>query len=280
MRLTNVQSYKHVMDALRRACDLRADRELGGASFVQESDLYECASVRGRKVYLLRGYEKCNDGASPSIVIAAYGSTVTVANDRGINTYPYPCADIVLEIATLVLRKQREGYEVVRAYESQTQSAYTLQEMSERDFCAITPAGHKAEAQKTGIPHPQIVNDESERASSDTRENPLIGTIVGGGWEHDAFQNPCARVHITINAHHLTIVDDTERGWILYDFDGEPDSNAAFQECFGAVFDEDAELEYDVLRDFVRTLERVGSERIEDVCGGKQISLSIEYSMH
>ena len=110
--------------------------------------------------------------------------------------------------------------------------------------------------------------------------NTLTGTITGGGWEHDAFQNPCARVHITLNAHHLVLVDDTERGWVLYDFDSAPNPEEEFKKFFGVEFGEDAEFDYAVLRDFVRTLERVGSERIAEVHGGKPISLLIYNAMH
>lgn len=276
MRMMNAETYQNVMDALRQAADERAERELGGASFVQESDLYECASVSDGKVYLLHGYKE-HDVCS-RIVIAAYGATATVANNKGIKTHPYFCNDIEREITKLASRKQREGYDSVRVYDTESHQAYALQEIAEREFFAMTPAGQKAEARKGEISHLQIVNDENESGSSDTGENRLRGTVVGGGWERDVFNNSCPRVHITINAHHLAIVDDTERGWILYDFDGAPDTNAAFQKCFGAVFGEDAEFEYDVLRDFVRMLERVGSERIADVYRGKQIMLSVEYS--
>lgn len=275
MQLMNAEMYQNVMDALRQACDARADRELVGASFVQESELYECASVNGGKVYLLRGYDKRVDETNRFIVIAAYGATTAVARGKGINTYPYPCTDIEREIAELVSRKQREGYGVVRAHGTQSHQTYALQEMSEREFFAITPAGKmRADTNKENI-QPQTINDNSGISSSKNGEKGLTGTILGGGWEHDTFNNPCARVHITINAHHLTMVDDTERGWTLHDLDDAPDTEAAFEKCFGAKFDEDVEFEYGVLRDFVITLERVGSERIAKVYGGKTISLAI-----
>ncbi len=106
--------------------------------------------------------------------------------------------------------------------------------------------------------------------------NTLTGIITGGGWEHDAFRNSCARVHITVNAYHLALVDDVERGWTLHNFDGAPNPDKEFKKIFGAEFGEDAEFDYAVLRDFVRTLERVGSERIAEVFRGTAISLFIE----
>ena len=90
------------------------------------------------------------------------------------------------------------------------------------------------------------------------------------------FQNPCARVHITVNAHHLALVDDVERGWTLNDFNGAPNPDEEFKKFFGAEFGVDAEFDYAVLRDFVKTLERVGSERIAGVCGGRAIMLKID----
>lgn len=110
----------------------------------------------------------------------------------------------------------------------------------------------------------------------DEQLNTLTGIITGGGWEHDAFRNSCARVHITLNAHHLALVDDVERGWTLYDFDGAPNPDEEFKKFFGVEFGEDAEFDYAVLGGFVSTLEQVGSERIAEVCRGTTISLFIE----
>ncbi|OQY99628.1 MAG: hypothetical protein B6D41_00965 [Chloroflexi bacterium UTCFX4] len=104
----------------------------------------------------------------------------------------------------------------------------------------------------------------------------LEGVILGGGWEHDTFRNPCARVEIILNAHHLTLVDETERGWMLDDFDGAPIADEEFKRIFGVEFGEDAEFDYAALRDFVRTLERVGSERIAEEYRGKTVDLEIE----
>lgn len=100
--------------------------------------------------------------------------------------------------------------------------------------------------------------------------------ILGGDWEHDAFGNPCARVEISLDAHHITLVDDSERGWTLESFDDAPNADEEFKKVFGVEFGEDSEFDYAVLRDFVKTLERVGSERIVEVCGGKPISLEID----
>ncbi len=266
MRTMSRETYFNVMNALRATCDARAEREIPGAQFVKESELFECASVSGGKVYLLRAYEKRDEHKDNQILIAAYGATRNAAQQKGINTHPYHSNDIVHEMASLQSQKQGEGYEIVRIVEPQSDKTYAFQEISERDFSATTPAG-----QKGGI--------QSVEENQETME-PLTGFITGGGWEHDAFQNPCVRVHITLNAHYLAIVDDTERGWTLYDFDGTPNPDEEFKKFFGVAFGEDAEFDYAVLRDFVRTLERVGSERIAEVHGGKPISLLIYNAMH
>lgn len=254
MRTMNREIYFNVMNALRAMCDARAEREIPGAKFAMESELFECASDSGGKVYLLRAYEKREDKDN-LILIAAYGATRNAAKQKGINTHPYPCTDIEREMASLESQKQREGYEVVRVIDTRLNQTYAMQEISERDFLAMTPAKQNEEPMKT-----------------------LTGIITGGGWEHDAFNNPCARVHITINAHHLAIVDDTERGWTLYDFDGAPNPEDEFKKAFGVEFGEDAEFDYAILCDFVSTLERVGSERIADTCRGNPISLQVSLS--
>lgn len=104
----------------------------------------------------------------------------------------------------------------------------------------------------------------------------LQGVIVGGGWEHDAFGNPRARVEILLNAHHITLIDDTERGWTLEEFNDAPNPEEEFKKVFGVELGEDAEFDYAVLRDFVRMLECVGSERIAELCGGRPISLEVD----
>ncbi len=113
-------------------------------------------------------------------------------------------------------------------------------------------------------------------SSSDVMKH-VKGVVLGGGWEHDDFGNPCARVEILVNAHHITLVDDTANGWTLGEFDDAPNPEEAFKKFFGVEFGEDAEFDYAVLRDFVSTLERVGSERIAEAVGGKAISLFIEW---
>ena len=266
MRTMNRETYFIVMNALRFACDTRAEREIPGAKFAMESELFECASVSGGKVYLLRGYEKRGENKNNLILIAAYGATDNVARQKGINTHPYPSTDIEREMASLESQKLHEGYEVVRVIDTHSNQTYAMQEISERDFLAITPAKQQGEVQP--------VNDNQELMKT------LTGIITGGGWEHDAFRNPCARVHITLNAHHLALVDDTDRGWTLYDFDGVPNPEEEFKKVFGVEFGEDAEFDYAVLRDFVSTLERVGSERIAEVNRGKPISLLIYDAMH
>ncbi|MDL1894865.1 hypothetical protein FBQ82_01195 [Anaerolineae bacterium CFX7] len=266
MRTMNRETYFNVMNALRAACDARAEREISGAKFAMESELFECASVTGGKVYLLRAYGKHSEDKNNQILIAAYGATNNTERQKGINTHPYLSNDIEHEMAALQSQKQREGYEIVRILDSQSDETYALQEISERDFFAITPAG-----QKGGI---QTVEENQETVET------LTGIITGGGWEHDAFRNSCARVHITLNAHHLVLFDDTERGWALYDFDGAANPDEEFKKVFGVEFGEDAEFDYAVLSEFVRTLERVGSEFIADVYRGKPISLRISNSTY
>lgn len=264
MRTISRETYFNVMNALRAMCDARAEREIPCAKFVKESELFECASVSGGKVYLLRAYEKRGEDKNNQILIAAYGATRNGAQQKGINTHPYLSNDIEQEMASLQSQKQREGYEVVRILDSQSDETYALQEISERDFFAITLAG------STGSVHK--MNDNQEHMET------LTGIIAGGGWEEDAFRNSCARVHITLNAHHMALVDDTERGWMLYDFDSAANPEEAFKKFFGVEFGEGAEFDYAVLRDFVRTLERVGNERIADAWRGKPISLRISNS--
>lgn len=265
MRTMNRETYLNVMSALRAACDARAEREISEAQFVKESELLECTSVSGGKVYLLRTYELRGEDKNNLIMIAAYGATQNATQHKGINTHPHPSSDIEREMASLETQKQREGYEIVRVFDTNSNQTYAIQEISERDFLAITPAKQYGEV--------QTVNDNHEPMKT------LTGIITGGGWEHDAFRNSCARIHVTINAHHLAIIDDAERGWTLYDFDGVPNPEEEFKKVFGVEFDEDAEFDYAVLRDFVRTLEHVGSERIADVYGGKQIRLHIEHTV-
>ncbi len=262
MRTISRETYFNVMNALRAMCDARAEREIPCAQFVKESELFECASVSGGKVYLLRAYEKHIEDENNLILIAAYGATRNAAQQKGINTHPYLSNDIEQEMVSLQSQKQGEGYEIVRILDSQSAETYALQEISERDFFAMTPTG-----QSGGV---QTMADNQEPMET------LTGIITGGAWEHDAFRNSCARVHITVNAHHLALVDDVERGWTLYDFDGAPNPNEEFKKFFGVEFGEDAEFDYAVLRDFVRTLERVGSERIVEVYGGKTIDLEID----
>lgn len=264
MRTMNRETYFNVMNALRAMCDARVEREIPGAKFAMESELFECTSVTGGKVYLLRAYEKRED-KNNQILIVAYGATRNAAQQKGINTHPYLSNDIEHERAALQSQKQCEGYEIVRILESQSDETYALQEISERDFFAITPAG-----QRRGV--------QTGDANQEPMET-LTGIITGGDWEHDAFQNPCTRVQITINAYNMTIVDDTERGWLLYDFDGAANPEE-FKKVFGIEFGEDAEFDYAVLRDFVSTLERVGSERVAEVYGGKPISLLIYNATH
>ncbi len=266
MRTMSRETYFNVMSALRAACDARAEREIIGAQFIKESELFECGSVSGGKVYLLRAYGTRSESTNNQIVIAAYGATRHAAQQKGINTHPYRSNDIEQEMASLQSQKQGEGYEIVRVIDTHSNHTYALQEISERDFLAITTA-----KQDGGV---QPVNDNQEPMKT------LTSIITGGGWEHDAFRNPCARVHITLNAHHLALVDDTESGWTLYGFDGVPNPEEEFKKVFGAEFGEDAEFDYAVLRDFVSTLERVGGERIAEVYGGKPISLLIHNAMH
>lgn len=265
MRTMSRDTYFNVMSALRAACDARVEQEIVSAQFVKESELFESASVSGGKVYLLRAYERRSEDKNNQILIAAYGATRNAAKQKGINTHPYPSTDIERDMASLESQKQREGYEIVRVIDMQSNETYALQEISERDFLAMT------REKQNGAVH--SVNDNQERMET------IIGHITGGGWDHDAFRNSCARVHITLNAHHLAIVDDTERGWTLYDFDDAPDPNEEFKKFFGVEFGEDAEFDYAVLRDFVSTLERVGSERIGEVYGEKLILLRISYSI-
>lgn len=265
MRTMGRETYFSVMNALRVACDTRAEREIPGGKFAMESELFECASVSGGKVYLLRAYEKRGEDKNNLILIAAYGATRNAAQQKGINTHPYLSNAVEQEMAALQSQKQREGYEVVRILDSKSDETYALQEISERDFFAITPAGQRRVVQ-TG-------DDNQEPMET------LTGIITGGGWEHDAFRNSCARVHITLNAHHLALVDDVERGWTLYDFDGVPNPDEEFKKFFGAEFGEDTEFDYAVLRDFVKTLERVGSERIAEVYGGRAITLRIDFDI-
>ena len=262
MRTMSRETYFNVVNALRAACDARAEQEIPGAKFAMELELFECASVSGGKVYLLRAYEKRSEDKNILILIAAYGATRNAAQQKGINTHPYLSNDIEHEMASLQSQKQGKGYEIVRILDSQSDKPYALQEIAERDFFANTPAG-----QKGGI---QTVEENQETVET------LTGIITGGAWEHDAFRNSCARVHITVNAHHLTLVDDTERGWTLYDFDGAPNPNEEFKKFFGVEFGEDAEFDYAALRDFVSTLERVGSERIAEAYGGRAITLGID----
>lgn len=106
----------------------------------------------------------------------------------------------------------------------------------------------------------------------------LQGVILGGGWEHDAFRNPCARVEILVNGHRLTLVDDTENGWTLQEFDDSPNPQESSKNVFHAEFGDDAEFDYAILRDFVRTLERVGSERIAEEYQGKPIALEFDWN--
>ncbi len=266
MRTISRENYFNVMSALREASDERAEREILGAQFVKESELFESVSVSGGKLYLLRAYETRSEVMNNQIVIAAYGATRNATRQKGVNTHPYPSTDIEREMASLESQKLHEGYEVVRVIDTHSNQTYAMQEISERDFLAITPAKQQGEVQP--------VNDNQELMKT------LTGIITGGGWEHDAFRNPCARVHITLNAHHLALVDDTDRGWTLYDFDGVPNPEEEFKKVFGVEVGEDAEFDYAVLRDFVSTLERVGGERIAEVYGGKPISLLIYNAMH
>lgn len=101
------------------------------------------------------------------------------------------------------------------------------------------------------------------------------GVIVGGGWEHDELDAPCASVQIEVNGHRLTLIDDAVQGWNLAEFDGTHNPQDAFRQTFGAAYGNVAEFDFESLRDFRKTLERVGSERIADVYGGKAIVLWI-----
>ncbi len=198
MRTMSRDAYFNVINALRAACDTRAEREIPGAQFVRESELFECASVSGGKVYLLRAYERRGEDKNNLILIAAYGATRNAAQQKGVNTHPHLSNDVENEMTALQSQKQGEGYEIVRILDSQSDKAYALQEFSERDFFAITPAG-----QRRGV---QTGDDNQEPMET------LTGIITVGGWERDSFQNPSARVHITLSAHDLILVDDTEHG--------------------------------------------------------------------
>lgn len=104
----------------------------------------------------------------------------------------------------------------------------------------------------------------------------LTGIIVGGGWEHDAFGNPCALIEIALDSHHIMLIDDAENGWTLSGFDDSPNPHETFHQAIGMEFGENAEFDYDVLSAYVGALEQEGSARVMEVCQGKTIALRFE----
>ena len=112
------------------------------------------------------------------------------------------------------------------------------------------------------------------KPSVDTDVEHYEGVVLGGGWEHDELNYPCPSVQIAVNMHHLTLTD-TVQAWNLEEFDGAYDPDDEFRRAFGSAYGDDAEFDYDILRDFRKTLERVGSERIAEVYGGKAIPMRI-----
>lgn len=92
------------------------------------------------------------------------------------------------------------------------------------------------------------------KTSANTKPDYLEGVIIGGGWAHDELDKQCATVHIAVNLHHLTLMDDSVHGWTLEKFDSALEPEAEFLKAFGAPFGDAAEFDQDTLSDFRKTL--------------------------